>query len=157
MARNLEDTAEMLSKSGHREDAIRVISDAINQNPKSADFYSIRAKYYIASEKYELGLSDLKKAVALDPKRAWVYRMMADCDANLERFEAAIVDLKKAIAISPHDEYFKMLGEMFYQLKRYEEAIDSFTRGIALNSKGFWLYKSRGDIYFQQKKISKSC
>lgn len=154
--RTLEQTAESLARSGHRDDAIRVISDAIKRSPKAASLYAARAKYYIASEKYESGLEDLKKSVLLDPHRAWVYRMMADCDVNLGSFDAAIIDLKKAIAIEPHDEYYKMLGEVFFQLKRYDEAIESFTRGIALNNKGFWLYKSRGDVYFQQRKFQKA-
>jgi len=157
-ARTLEDTAEMLSRSGHRDDAIRVITDAIKKSPKAASLYSTRAKYYIAAEQYELGLADLKKAVALEPnaQKAWLYRMMADCDANLERFDAAIGDLKKAIAVSPHEEYYKMLGEINYQLKRYDEAIECFTKGIALNKTGVWLYKGRGDVYFQQHKYQKA-
>lgn len=157
-ARTVVDTAEMLSRSGHRSDAIRVTTDAIKQSPRNASLYALRAKYYIAAEEYKLGLADLKKAVTLEPNQnnAWLYRMMADCDANLEKYDAAIVDLKTAIAISPNDEYYKMLGEINYQLKRYDEAISCYNKGIVLNKKGFWLYKGRGDVFFLQHKYQKA-
>ncbi len=158
LAATYEDRAAMLARSGHRDDAIRVMSEAIKLSPKTSSLYSARARYYIDGEHYDLGLADLKKAVALDTNtnKAWLYRMMADCDANLEKYEDAIVDLKKAIAIKPHEEYYKMLGEIYYQLRRLDDAVDSYSKGIAVNNKAVWLYRGRGDIYFQQHKYQKA-
>ncbi len=42
-ARTVVDTAEMLSKSGHRSDAIRVTTDALKQSPRNASLYALRA------------------------------------------------------------------------------------------------------------------
>jgi tetratricopeptide (TPR) repeat protein len=158
VARTYEDTAEMLFKSGHREDAVRVIGEAIKKRPKEGYLYATRGRYLLRGENYGLALDDLTKAMAIDPsfRQDWVYRMRADCHVNLGNNAAAISDLKKAIALKPQDEYYKMLGEVYYQLKRLDEAIDSFSKGIALNSKNYWLYKIRGDIFFQQKKYKKA-
>ncbi len=157
-ARTYEDTAEMLFRSGHRDDAVRVIGDAIKKAPNSGYLYTTRGKYLLRGEHYGLALDDLTRAMTLDPtqRQGWIYRMRADCHVNLGNNAAAIADLKKAIALKPHDEYYKMLGEVYYQLKRYDEAIDSFSKGIAMNGKNYWLYKIRGDIFFQQQKYKKA-
>lgn len=158
LARSYEEYAEMAFKSGHRDDAVRLIGEAIKRAPKNGNLYTTRGRYLLRGEQYGLALDDLTKAMTLDPsqRQGWIYRMRADCQVNLGNNAAAIADLKKAIAIDPHDEYYKMLGEVYYQLKRFDEAIDSFSKGIALNKKNYWLYKIRGDIFFQQKQYKKA-
>lgn len=157
-ARTYEETAEMLFKNGHREDAVRVLGEAIKKRPKSGYLFATRGRYLLQGENYGLALDDLTKAIAIDPsfRQAWIYRMRADCHVNLGNYAAAISDLKTAIALKPQDEYYKMLGEVYYQQKRFDEAIDSLTKGIAMNGKNYWLYVMRGDIYFQQQKFKKA-
>lgn len=157
-ARSNEDAAELLFKRGHREDAIRSISEAIKKQPKYGPLYTTRGRYHLRNERYELAIADFEKAMTIDPsqKQDWIYRMKAEGNVNLHKFDAAIDDLKKAIALKKNDEYFKMLGEVYYQQKRFDDAIDTFSKGIALNRKNYWLYRIRGDIYFQQKKYQKA-
>ncbi len=157
-AATYEEIAEMLFKRGHREDAVRTIGDAIKQAPKKGYLYTIRGRYQLRGEHYDLALADFTKAMTVDSsqKQDWIYRMRADCYINLGNYPAGIADLKQAIALKPNDEYFKMLGEVYYQQKRFDEAIDSFSKGIAINGKNYWLFKCRGDIYFQQQKYKKA-
>ena len=157
-ARTYEETAEMLFKRGHRDDAVRVMGEAIKRAPKNGYLYTTRGNYLLRGEQYGLALDDFTKAMALDPtqRQGWIYRMRADCHVNLGNNSEAISDLKKAIALKPHDEYYKMMGEVYYQQKHLDDAIDSFTKGIALNAKNYWLFKIRGDIYFQQQKYKKA-
>ncbi len=158
LAKSYEEIAESLIKSGHRDDAVRAMGQAIKHSPKRGDYYTTRARYLLRGEEYTQALADLTKALAIDPslRQGWVYRMRADCYVNLGNNEAAIADLKKAVALEKHDEYYKMLGEVYYQMKRYDDAINSFSQGIAINKKNYWLFKIRGDIYFQQKKYQKA-
>ncbi|MBA3855309.1 MAG: hypothetical protein C0507_00220 [Cyanobacteria bacterium PR.3.49] len=157
-ARTIEDSAEMLYKSGHREDAIRTITRGIKLAPQHGHLYTIRGRYYLRTERYELAVADFEKAMAVSAheKQDWIYRMKAEANVNLHRFDAAIADMKKAIALKKNDEYYKMLGELYYQQKRYDEAIDIFSKGIAVNPKSYWLYRIRGDVYFHQKKYQKA-
>jgi tetratricopeptide (TPR) repeat protein len=157
-ARTYADVAESLFQSGHREDAVRAMGQAIKQTPKNGFLYTTRGRYLLRGEEYVRALPDFTKAIEMDPsqRQDWIYRMRADCYVNLGNFQAAIADLKKAIALKPHDEYYKMLGEVYYQLKRLDEAADSFSKGIAINSKNYWLFKIRGDVYFQQGKFQKA-
>lgn len=158
LARSYEETAEMLFKRGHRDDAVRVIGEAIKRSPRRGILYTTRGQYLLRGEQYGLALDDFTKAMAIDPsqRQAWIYRMRADCHVNLGNNSDAISDIKKAIALEPHDEYYKMLGEVYYQMKRLDEAIDSFSKGIAMNRKNYWLYKIRGDIYFQKQQYKKA-
>jgi len=148
----------MLFKKGHREDAIRMITSAINHAKQAGPLYTKRGGYYLREERYKLALSDSDMAMVLDPtqKQGWIYRMKADCCVNLGKYEEAISELKRAIALEPHDEYFKFLGEVYYQQKRFDDAIASFSKGIAKNPKNYWLYRLRGDVYFQQKRYQKA-
>lgn len=158
LARSYEDIAETLFKRGNRDNAVHVMGQAIKQSPKNGFLYATRGRYLLRGEHYNLALADLTKAISIDPatRQDWVYRMRAECYVNLGNNEAAIADLNKAIALKPHDEYFKMLGEVNYQMKRFDEAINSFSKGIAMNTKNYWLYKLRGDVFFQQQKYKKA-
>ncbi len=157
-ARSYEDVAEMLFRRGNRDGAVSVMEKAIKQSPKNGFLYTTRGRYLLRGEHYNLALADLTKGMSIDPatRQDWVYRMRADCYVNLGNNEAAIADLKRAIALKPHDEYFKMLGEVNYQMKRLDEAINCFSKGIAMNTKNYWLYKLRGDVFFQQQKYKKA-
>ncbi len=158
LARSYEDVAESLFKRGNRDNAVHVMGQAIKQSPKNGFLYITRARYLLRGEHYNLALADLTKGLSIDAatRRDWVYRMRAECFVNLGNNEAAISDLKKAIALKPHDEYFKMLGEVNYQMKRLDDAVDCFSKGIAMNTRNFWLYKLRGDVFFQQQKYRKA-
>lgn len=153
-----ENNAEMLFKKGHSEAAIRIITASIKNSSEKGRLYAVRGRFHLHSERFQLAIADFDKAMSIDPsqKQDWIYRMRAEANANLHKYDAAIADLKKAIALKKNDEYFKMLGEIYFQQKHYDEAIDAFSRGIAINRKNYWLYRIRGDIYFSLKKYQKA-
>ncbi len=80
--------AVAVSRDGHNEEALKLISEAIAKSPDYADGYSFRVAlllYNHSDPRPNEALQDAEKAVALDPDSAAKKKVLADCRAALAR------------------------------------------------------------------------
>ena len=78
-----------------------------------------------------------ERALALDPSNVDAVGQLAFAYANLGEFDKALEYLDKAILTSPHDRslhfWYGGKAEANFALKRYDQAIESARRTIAIN------------------------
>ncbi|KAJ7105404.1 hypothetical protein C8R43DRAFT_1140842 [Mycena crocata] len=89
-----------LLKSGNYTDAANEFSEAIKEprGDKNPVLYSQRAACYYALEKYEEGLTDLKRAIQLDPTNAKAWYNMGVCEDGLRHYNESIRSYQQAMA-----------------------------------------------------------
>ena len=82
---------------------------------------------HLYRKEHEAAISAYKRALLLNPNDADLMSDMADALAHLGRSDEAITLLEKAMRLNPFypDQYLWHLGGAYYNLHRYEEAIET--------------------------------
>lgn len=138
---------------GDSEKAIKLISDAINNDPFVKELYEARANLYSLAGKAELSRNDYFTIIKLDPNDSGVYAAIAYTYLYTDTPQNALEYLTSAIKLDPKNInllidranlYFK-IGDMGNSLKDFGDAIK-----LAPNDGN--IYVSRASVYAQSEK-----
>lgn len=115
--------------------AIADLTQAIRNNPKELNLYSIRGGAYLAKGDFEYALQDYDHAIRLDPN--FVPYSKAVALQKKGDSAAAIQWLGEVINRHPNDGIaYKTRGDIFKLLDRRADAIADYRKGISLNLQG---------------------
>ena len=79
----------------------------------------------IDGEKYEMAISDLKKALGESPDDADLLNLLAYSQRKLMRFDEALVNYQIALKIEPeHRGANEYLGELYLQMGQLDKALE---------------------------------
>jgi TolB-like protein/DNA-binding winged helix-turn-helix (wHTH) protein/Flp pilus assembly protein TadD len=97
--------------------------------------YFVKGLVYREREEYVKALVEAEKAIGYDPNYANAHVLLATLLYYAGRPQEGLDRIKKAIQLNPHHPYNYAfhLGQAYYILGRYAEAIDAFNQGIASN------------------------
>ena len=97
--------------------------------------YFIRGLVFRERKEYVKALVEAEKAIALDPNYANGHVLVASLLFYAGRPEESIAGIEKAMRLNPHHpfNYAFHLGQAYFALSRYSEAIGAFKDGIATN------------------------
>ncbi len=95
----------------------------------------------LAKKKFDQGLAEYEKAMALNPNAANLMAHMGLALTWVGRPEEAISWIKKAARLNPYypDWYPGVLGFAYYMAGHYEEATASLTEAINRSPKALWM------------------
>ena len=131
---------------GDNAGAVAKLTQAIQEDPTNFGAYLNRGLAYERLEQYDRALSDYSEAIRIVPTFAAAYHNRGHIHANRDELELAIRDYDEALRCSgavvidaqgvivpsniPGMHYDR--GNALYWLGRYQEAIDSYDRALAL-------------------------
>lgn len=150
--------ATILFEAGQYEDAIISYSKAISLNSSSASAFNDRGNAYTQLGNLDQALADYEQAAALDPglpepifNQGWIKKSQGKYEEALEYF-------KTAGEISPLIGYdvFTNRCSIYYELKKFEQAINECSSAIALEPARYWAYASRAVVYLSQEKYQEA-
>jgi len=97
--------------------------------------YFVRGLSYRERGEYVKALVEAQKAIEYDPNYANAYILLASLLYYAGRPEEGLRRIQKAMQINPHHPYNYTfhLGQAYYILGRYQEAINAFQQGVASN------------------------
>jgi len=115
--------------------AERIASHAIEIQPVLPLAYYVRGLSYREQHEYVKALVEAQKAIEYDPNYANGYVLLATLLYYAGRPEEGLVRIREAMQINPHHpyNYHFHLGQAYFVLHRYREAIDAFNLGLASN------------------------
>ncbi len=148
----LLDGALRAFEAGQYKKAVEGSSIAINNGGNSGHAYCLRGAALFHLEMPQQAVSDLKKAISIDPKlarQADVHEMKAMCHADLDQLDAALSEAGKSIDLMPNAGRFKLKGEILRRLKRNQEAVASFSKGLSASPDSYWLLADRAEAYVE--------
>ncbi len=124
-----EDRAFSLQK------ALATAQKAISINKDIPMTYFVTGMAYREQGEYIKALAEAQKAIALDPNYANGHVLVASLLYYTGRPEESIVPLRKAMRLNPHYPFnFNFhLGQAYFVLRKYDDAIKAFQAGIAKN------------------------
>ncbi len=141
-------------KKGNNADAMDYLSKEVRENPNNGYAHMTMAILQADAENYNDAMTSINLAIKKLPKKdkeytGRAYASRAHLYAIAGDTITALADFDKAIRINPDDEDVQeALGQMLYELKRYDEADNAYRRIIAINPTSVMGYMGLGrDAY----------
>lgn len=142
------------AKKGNNADALDYLSKEVSENPNNGYAHMTMAILQTDAENYNDAMASINLAIKKLPKKdkeytGRAYASRAHLYAIAGDTITALADFDKAIRIDPDDEDVQeALGQMLYELKRYDEADNAYRRIIAINPTSVMGYMGLGrDAY----------
>lgn len=142
------------AKKGNNGDALDYLSKEVSENPNNGYAHMTMAILQADAENYNDAMTSINLAIKKLPKKdkeytGRAYASRAHLYAIAGDTITALADFDKAIRINPDDEDVQeALGQMLYELKRYDEADNAYRRIIAINPTSVMGYMGLGrDAY----------
>jgi len=144
--RDLAARANASYRKGDYDNAIKLYSELIRQQPGLADAYIARGAAYHADRTRDKALADFNRAIELNPKSARAYCDRAELEQQLlQRPDRALADYDEAIRLEPAFQraYFNR-GAYYITRQDYTRAITDFTHAIKLvpNDSAAYAYRA---------------
>jgi len=117
------------------ENSITLSTSALQIDPEQTLAYFVRGLAYRESGEYVKALVEVESAVIYDPNYANAHVLHATLLYYAGRPREGLVRMQKAIQLNPHHPYNYPfhLGQAFFILKQYRDAIEEFERGLSTN------------------------
>ncbi len=121
--------AQILQNSGKTEDAVQILTEALENSPEDAGLRYSRALTAVGIGQLELAENDLRRVIAAQPENAAALNALGYTLADLtERFEEAEWLIRQAYKLQPEDSsIIDSMGWIAYRQGRLQEA-ESFLR-----------------------------
>jgi TolB-like protein/DNA-binding winged helix-turn-helix (wHTH) protein/Tfp pilus assembly protein PilF len=115
--------------------AERIASRAIELQPVLPLAYYVRGLSYRERHEYVKALVEAETAIEYDPNYANAHVLLATLLYYAGRPEQGLARIREAMQINPHHpyNYHFHLGQAYFVLHRYQEAIDALQNGLASN------------------------
>lgn len=119
--------ARLLRKTGSPEEAEEIIDTADKEN--NFEFYIVeQANLYYEQGKHNEAVNLLLDSIKKKPNNYRIYYALAKIQKKLGKLEDAIESINKAISINKLNSNVYFLGNCYYELGNYDEAIKVYSR-----------------------------
>jgi|GEM_PF-2241881 len=122
-------------RTAELQQAERIATRAIEIQPDLPLAYFVRGLSYREQHEYVKALVEAQKGIDYDPNYANGYVLLATLLYYAGRPEEGLARIQQAMLINPHHpyNYHFHLGQAYFVLHRYQEAIDAFKQGLSSN------------------------
>ncbi len=142
-----------LHQQGQLAEAEKLYHDVVQLLPTHFDARHMLGVIALQTQRLELGVDVISKAIALNPNVAAAYSNLANGLNELKRHKEAIANYDKAIALKPDfSEAYINRGIALREMKRSEEALASFDKAIALKPEFAEVRNNRGNALNAMKR-----
>ncbi len=118
-------------KEKNQERALRELDNEILYNPANYNALCMRGEIYFTGGKYEEATEDFKKARVIDDQKFRAYFGLGKAYLRLKDLAKAEENLRRVLDIEPrHPEAILLMGTIYREQKRYEEARELFQKAI---------------------------
>jgi len=141
--------ARSFDQAGEYQLAIGILFDVIKDKKDYRDAWIILGHAYLSLEKYQDALEALNEAKKLDPQKPDTFFLLGLTSYGLGDLKqaAALLEMAKKLGYEPQIQLNQKLGEIYMQLKDYEQAAKNYENVVNLNDndinyyiRPIWLY-----------------
>lgn len=128
---------ELYKTSKNFSASLDAIKNAVELEPKNADYRIILGDIYIELNSYEKALIEYKKAILIEPeyeKNFWSLLKLGKIYNQLGRFKEALHTFQKAWELDPkNSSVLRLLGNTYFFLGKIEQAFNSYQMALLKN------------------------
>jgi len=118
---------------------------------KTAYDWARRGDFRTGCRDLRQAVNDYTEAIKLDPSLVTAYVCRGENNYELGNFSNALIDYNEVIKRTNHNspnrdlfEAYRRRAEIYFELKKYHEAVADCDLALSLNSKDSWTYAVRG-------------
>ncbi len=146
------------SSEGHKQEAVKEYSKAIELDPSFASAYHNRGILYNDLGEYPKSLKDYSKAIELNPTYVSAYYGRGNTYYDLGEHQKALEDYNKVIELDPSFAFaYNGRGNVYRGFGERQKALEDYNKEIEFDPSFANAYNGRGIIYYdlgeQQKAL----
>lgn len=142
---NLGIAYERLGRSKQAEHAYQ---KAVAMRPQYAAGYDRLAVFYNHQAQYEKAAAALEKATQLAPRAAVYWASLGGTHYLAGNYQQALLALRHSIDVRPSYQAYNNLGNSYFALKRFPDAIAAFEETVALSPKQMQAHGNLARAYY---------
>jgi tetratricopeptide (TPR) repeat protein len=149
--------AVRLLESELHDEAVKILSDFVKQNPDSLEGYYNLGLALAASGKREEAIKAYDEALAIDNRIFEVWFNKATVLYDIADFKAAKDCYEQAIDLRPDDaEAWNNLGNAFSRLGDGKQAIEAYTRAVLLDAEYAEAFYNKANAHFIEEEYERA-
>lgn len=156
-AKSLNASGNAKGLQGETDEAIELLTRAIELDPNLDVAYQNRALAHRANSDYDLGMEDINKAIELSPDDTSFLLTRGSLLWRLDRNEESLETLQSIIAID--DEYapaYDLQALVYVALGNNELALESVNMALALDRRSAAIIETRAYVYLKLEEYDKA-
>lgn len=131
-----EELAYYYEESGNIGKAIKCLKVHLILQPDSVEPYLNMSSFFIMNDMEEEAITICKEALKKNPNNKYLVSNMVLALSNLGNYEYAVEYMRKIMGKQPDSPYYwKLLGDLLYEVERNEEAVDCYKNSLNLLKK----------------------
>lgn len=136
---------------------LKELNKKILDDPNNAALYNERAQLYIKLKQLDLAMGDANRALKIDSTKAEFYITFADVNFALNKTRQAKETLEKAVKKFPENtEGLLKLGELFFLVRQYENALTHINKALKLDENLAKAYYLKGSVFKEMGDTAKA-
>lgn len=127
------------------------LTKAIELNPNFDFAWASRAEVNFSLGKYDDCIADANEAIRINPDNAFAYAQLACAYGNQGKKDEALKAAQQAATRESRDNFLRVLGTALKEQGKLDEAIEQFTKSIAVTPHAD-AFEQRANCYCRQAK-----
>ncbi|MCX6295370.1 MAG: hypothetical protein NTX97_04760, partial [Bacteroidetes bacterium] len=138
-------------------EALLKLNEQIKSNPKDADLYHARAKYYLNEKKFDLGFDDMRKAMTIDSSKAEYFITLSDLYFVTNQTANSKASLEKCIKLDDKNvNAILKLAELYFYVKKHDKCFEYINMALKIDKYNSKAYFMKGMNYKELKDTAKA-
>ena len=147
--------AEGDSADREYDEALKKISEVIDEDPGIMEARQVRGQIYIELDRFEEAVGECRAALEIDPEYGAAIFTMAQAYRKLKKPDEAAAGFRRLIQLDPKDpKPYMHLGEISIDVEDFDSAISHFEKAIAVDPEHSAVaHNLLGSAYLEKKML----
>jgi len=147
--------AEGASADKNYDEALKLIGEVIQEDPRIMEARNVRAQVYLELDRTEEAVLESQEALKIDSEYEAAIFTLAQAYKKLKKYNEAIAGFNRIIQLDPRDpKPYLNLGEIYIDTKDLEKAISYLEKAIAADPQhSAMAHNLLGSAYLEKKRL----
>ncbi len=138
-------------------DDLQKLNAQLLAGPNNAELYYNRARYYLNSKNYELGLADMQRALKIDSTKSKYFLTLSDFYFVINKTGSAKTALEKSIKLDDKNvDAMLKLAELYLYVRKNEQSMKYINMALKVNQYNAEAYFMKGMNYKDLKDTARA-
>lgn len=135
---------EILIQQKKFQEAEKVLSDLLTEDPSNIHFLSLLAEVNLQQGNFDNANSIINNAIGLSPDAAFLFYIKSRIAIQQDKLSEAEKNINQAIELDPYDaDYFALLANIKLGRKQFDESLETANRALEIDSENLLALNTR--------------